>query len=320
MTSSGDRFTRQAELVPQEKLSHLAVTVIGVGAIGRQVALQLAAIGVRRLQLIDFDRVDATNVTTQGYRASEIGQLKVEAAASAVRELDDAIALELVADRWRPALAAVAGCRPGGVLLRRLDHSPSGHLAHRESRLRVLGRRPDAGRGAPCARGGRRRQSSTLSDDAVCGGGSVGRHLHGAEHELCGEPCRGAHGPPVHAVAPRHRDRGGRVAESAGRGTRQRRQLSATDRDTSSDHSLTHIEKHDDFNHMGGDVFAAAVSTVPLWRDLDRADYPQLAATLAVALLRPDDWGVDRLFVLLQRLAAEGHAAADPRLDAPVGA
>jgi hypothetical protein len=105
MTSSGDRFTRQAELVPQEKLAHLAVTVIGVGAIGRQVALQLAAIGVRRLQLIDFDCVDATNVTTQGYRASEIGQLKVEAAASAVRELDGAIELELVADRWRPALA-----------------------------------------------------------------------------------------------------------------------------------------------------------------------------------------------------------------------
>ncbi len=49
------RFTRQQELVPQDRLLELKVTVIGVGAIGRQVALQLAAIGVRQLQLIDFD-------------------------------------------------------------------------------------------------------------------------------------------------------------------------------------------------------------------------------------------------------------------------
>ena len=40
-----DRFTRQRELVPAERLAAVTATVIGVGAIGRQVALQLAAIG-----------------------------------------------------------------------------------------------------------------------------------------------------------------------------------------------------------------------------------------------------------------------------------
>ncbi len=34
------------------------MTIIGVGAIGRQLALQLAAMGVREFQLIDFDQVD----------------------------------------------------------------------------------------------------------------------------------------------------------------------------------------------------------------------------------------------------------------------
>ena len=62
MSDTSNRFERQADLVPQSRLQELLVTVIGVGAIGRQVALQLAAIGVRRLQLIDFDRVELTNV------------------------------------------------------------------------------------------------------------------------------------------------------------------------------------------------------------------------------------------------------------------
>ena len=40
--SQQDRFIRQQGLVPHEPLRQLTATVIGVGAIGRQVALQLA--------------------------------------------------------------------------------------------------------------------------------------------------------------------------------------------------------------------------------------------------------------------------------------
>ena len=53
-----DRFERQRDLVPRSRLQESTATVIGVGAIGRQVALQLAAIGAPRIQLIDFDVVD----------------------------------------------------------------------------------------------------------------------------------------------------------------------------------------------------------------------------------------------------------------------
>lgn len=99
-----DRFTRQRELVPRERLANLMVTVIGVGAIGRQVALQLAAIGASRIQLVDFDTVDASNVTTQGYLASDIGQPKVLATADAIDKLDDSIQVATVQDRYRAKL------------------------------------------------------------------------------------------------------------------------------------------------------------------------------------------------------------------------
>jgi sulfur carrier protein ThiS adenylyltransferase len=104
--TSDDRFVRQQEIVPAERLVHLLVTVIGVGAIGRQVALQLAAIGARRLQLVDFDRVDWSNVTTQGYLAEDVGLPKVRALAQAIDRLDPSIEVELVEDRYRPKLVS----------------------------------------------------------------------------------------------------------------------------------------------------------------------------------------------------------------------
>ena len=101
-----DRFSRQASLVPREKLNETTFTVIGVGAIGRQVALQLASIGVYKLRLIDFDIVDMTNVTTQGYTAKSIGKQKVSACADDILSIDASIDLQPIADRFRPIHAA----------------------------------------------------------------------------------------------------------------------------------------------------------------------------------------------------------------------
>jgi len=57
-----ERFSRQRDIVPPERIADCKATVIGVGAIGRQVALQLSAMGIPRLQLIDHDRVEWSKV------------------------------------------------------------------------------------------------------------------------------------------------------------------------------------------------------------------------------------------------------------------
>lgn len=106
MTSNLEhRFARQESLVPRERLASFTATVIGVGAIGRQVALQLAALGAQRIQLIDFDRVEPTNVTTQGYLAGDVGSLKVDATHRAVLGIDPTLDVERVPDRYRPTMA-----------------------------------------------------------------------------------------------------------------------------------------------------------------------------------------------------------------------
>jgi hypothetical protein len=104
MNDEADRFVRQQDLVPQERLQNLSASIVGVGAIGRQVALQLAALGVRQLQLIDFDRVEPSNLTTQGYYTSDLGRHKVEATADAAQQIDPMIGVEDIRDRYRPRL------------------------------------------------------------------------------------------------------------------------------------------------------------------------------------------------------------------------
>jgi len=104
MISIDNRYERQADLVPGNQLNSLTATVIGVGAIGRQVALQLASIGGRKIQLVDFDTVEPTNITTQGYWASDLGQQKVIATRAAILAIDPAIEVDTIADRYRSSV------------------------------------------------------------------------------------------------------------------------------------------------------------------------------------------------------------------------
>lgn len=73
-----DRYTRQQGILSAERLAAVHATVIGVGAIGRQVALQLAAIGVESLQLIDPDRVEEVNLAPQGFWDRDVGWPKTQ--------------------------------------------------------------------------------------------------------------------------------------------------------------------------------------------------------------------------------------------------
>jgi hypothetical protein len=139
--TSSDRFARQQDLVPSERLAHLLVSVIGVGAIGRQVALQLAAVGVRRLQLVDFDRVDSTNITTQGYVLADIGLPKVRATAEAIARLDSTISTEEVDDRYRPKVTVgqVLFCCVDSIEARGAIWRSAGHRAAFWADGRMLG-------------------------------------------------------------------------------------------------------------------------------------------------------------------------------------
>ena len=83
----------------QEKFSRAVVAVCGLGGLGSNVAIALARAGIGKLILIDFDRVDVTNLNRQQYKASQLGMNKTEALAQNLREINPFIRLETHAVR-----------------------------------------------------------------------------------------------------------------------------------------------------------------------------------------------------------------------------
>ena len=99
--NTDQRYSRQRDIVPAERLATCKATVIGVGAIGRQVALQLTAMGVSWLQLIDFDVIEESNLASQGYLEEDLGKPKVAATAELCRRINSGLEIQQVNDRFR---------------------------------------------------------------------------------------------------------------------------------------------------------------------------------------------------------------------------
>lgn len=96
-----DYDLRQRDILPPDALAHTSGTVIGVGAIGRQVALQLAAIGVPCLQLIDFDCVEPVNLACQGFLRDDLGRPKVHATADLCQQVNPQLEVSEHCERFR---------------------------------------------------------------------------------------------------------------------------------------------------------------------------------------------------------------------------
>ena len=79
--------------------SSATVAICGLGGLGSNIAIALARAGIGKLILIDFDRVDITNLHRQQYKADQIGMYKTDALADNLREIAPYIELELHTER-----------------------------------------------------------------------------------------------------------------------------------------------------------------------------------------------------------------------------
>lgn len=96
------RYSRQIllpeiDILGQQRLLESSVAVFGLGGLGSPVALYLAAAGVGRLVLVDFDQVELSNLQRQIiHLTQDLGRPKVDSARDKLHQLNPEVAVETV--------------------------------------------------------------------------------------------------------------------------------------------------------------------------------------------------------------------------------
>ncbi len=118
----------QVGLEGQQALKAASVLIVGTGGLGSPIAVYLAAAGIGRIGLVDFDVVDVTNLQRQIVHSNAtVGQLKVESAAARLRGLNPLVTLDTYAEPLT-SHNALDILRPYDVIIDGTDNFPTRYL------------------------------------------------------------------------------------------------------------------------------------------------------------------------------------------------
>lgn len=114
----------------QKKLKAAAVLVIGTGGLGSPVSMYLAAAGVGRIGLVDYDVVDATNLQRQVvHGTAHIGKLKVESARQRLLDINPDIQVDVYNEPFTSE-NALRIAEPYDILIDGTDNFPTRYLVN----------------------------------------------------------------------------------------------------------------------------------------------------------------------------------------------
>lgn len=93
---NGKRFSRQSKISwwNQQKIKNTNCMVVGCGGIGSWTAIQLALLGVRKIILVDMDKIESSNLNRQFFNEDDVGKYKVEALATKINHMNSTIKYE----------------------------------------------------------------------------------------------------------------------------------------------------------------------------------------------------------------------------------
>ena len=87
-------MNRKKYIKIREKLQKSSVGIAGLGGLGSNAAISLARAGVGRLVLVDFDKIEESNLTRQYYFLKQIGQLKTKAMKENIKKINPNIKVD----------------------------------------------------------------------------------------------------------------------------------------------------------------------------------------------------------------------------------
>jgi molybdopterin/thiamine biosynthesis adenylyltransferase/rhodanese-related sulfurtransferase len=114
----------------QRKLKNSSVLIIGTGGLGSPVSLYLAAAGIGRIGLVDYDVVDSSNLQRQViHGTSTVGKLKVESARAKLLDLNPDIQVELYNEPYTSE-NALRIAKDYDIILDGTDNFPTRYLTN----------------------------------------------------------------------------------------------------------------------------------------------------------------------------------------------
>ena len=96
-----------------QRLQSACVGIAGLGGLGSNIAVQLTRLGIGRLILADYDRVELSNLNRQNYRFCDVGKPKTDALTEQLRQINPYLACEPQLVRLTPQNipTVFAGCQ-----------------------------------------------------------------------------------------------------------------------------------------------------------------------------------------------------------------
>ena len=114
----------------QRKLKAASVLIIGTGGLGSPVSLYLAAAGIGRIGLVDYDRVDESNLQRQiVHGTATVGKLKVESARDRLLDLNNGIQVDAINEPFT-ASNAIAIAQNYDIIIDGTDNFPTRYLSN----------------------------------------------------------------------------------------------------------------------------------------------------------------------------------------------
>jgi adenylyltransferase/sulfurtransferase len=114
----------------QKKLKAASILLIGAGGLGSPLGLYLAAAGVGRIGLVDFDAVDYSNLQRQVlHGTSAVGKPKLHSAAERLKDINPDVKLDLYETRLTSA-NAMQIVEPYDIVIDGTDNFPTRYLVN----------------------------------------------------------------------------------------------------------------------------------------------------------------------------------------------
>ena len=114
----------------QRKLKNSSVLIIGTGGLGSPVSLYLAAAGIGRIGLVDYDTVDSSNLQRQViHGTSTVGKLKVESARAKLLDLNPGIQIDVYNEPYTSE-NAMRIAKDYDIILDGTDNFPTRYLTN----------------------------------------------------------------------------------------------------------------------------------------------------------------------------------------------